>query len=77
MVEIERQFLRKFDLQKGKPNLVLHLHDELLYEVPAKHLTKAAIIIKRSMEGSVNLSIPFPVKVKSGTSWGSLAELYL
>lgn len=57
-----------------KPKLVLHLHDELLYEVPIEHLESAADIIKTSMESSVNLSVPFPVKLKSGCLWGALQE---
>lgn len=77
MVEIDRQFSSKFELHKDKPKLVLHLHDELLYEVPVKYLTEAARIIKGSMEGAVHLTIPFPVKVKSGMSWGCLEEMIL
>lgn len=60
-----------------KPKLVLHLHDELLYEVPVKHLTNVAKIVKKCMEESVNLSIPLPVKLKTGPSWGQLKEFIL
>lgn len=59
------------------PTLVLHIHDELLYEVPNKHLIKTAKIIKKSMETSVKLSVPFPVKLKSGKSWGEMYEMDL
>lgn len=60
-----------------KPKLVLHLHDELLYEVPNKHLMNVAKIVKKSMEESVNFSVPFPVKLKAGPSWGQLKELII
>lgn len=57
-----------------KPRLVLHLHDELLYEVPSECLQLVADIVKTTMETCINLSVPLPVKLKSGFSWGTLEE---
>lgn len=57
--------------------LVLHLHDELLYEVPYDDLKHVTRIVKNTMEKSVKLSIPFPVKLKCGPSWGELEEFRL
>lgn len=68
------------DIYQGtplKPKLVLHLHDELLYEVPNNQLLNVARIIKECMEESISLSIPLPVKFKSGPSWGQLKEFIL
>lgn len=73
MVLVERNFAN--ETIKPVPRLVLHLHDELLYEVPSVHVRKAALILKRAMEQSVKLSISFPVKLKSGLSWGEMVEL--
>ncbi|RZC40268.1 DNA polymerase theta, partial [Asbolus verrucosus] len=70
MVELEK----KCSSMKELPNLVLHLHDELLYEVPKNSLKAFALTLKKTMEESVKLSIPFPVKLKSGPSWGQLTE---
>lgn len=58
-------------------NLVLHLHDELLYEVPVASLESFVKILKKEMEDSVRLSIPFPVKIKTGSSWGQMTEFKL
>lgn len=74
MVLISRQFNSIYQTTQLKPKLVLHLHDELLYEVPIKLVTNVAKIVKKCMEESVNLSIPFPVKLKRGPSWGQLEE---
>lgn len=60
-----------------KTSLVLHLHDELLYEVPYDDLGPISQILKGTMENSVKLSIPFPVKLKTGCSWGELEEFSL
>ncbi|KAJ8948378.1 hypothetical protein NQ314_008417 [Rhamnusium bicolor] len=77
MVKIEQELQDVFGKTKNKPKLVLHLHDELMYEVPSKYLRKVARIVKRNMENSVQLSIPFPVKLKTGKSWGQMTEYIL
>ncbi len=51
---------------------VLQLHDELLYEVAEKDLPQVARIVKEGMENAMELTVKFPVKVKSGLSWGQL-----
>lgn len=55
--------------------LVLHLHDELFYEVPEKKLAEAAKILQNSMENAVKLSVPLKVKLKSGSNWGELKSV--
>ncbi|KAF5305477.1 hypothetical protein FQA39_LY01568 [Lamprigera yunnana] len=77
MTVIESRFHTKYRRTKNLPKLVLHLHDELLYEVHGKYLLKTAKILKQAMEESVRLSIPFPVKLKSGESWGTMKELII
>lgn len=56
-------------------NLVLHLHDELIYEVPQDKAKAIAKILKYSMENCVKFSIPLNVKIKMGQNWGSLMEI--
>nr|CAI5843934.1 unnamed protein product [Callosobruchus analis] len=82
MITVQREFQKAFRSSKaagGIPKLVLQLHDELLYEVPAtdKHLRQAASILKTGMERSVRLSVPFPVKLKTGPNWAELVEYTL
>ncbi|KAF4522113.1 hypothetical protein B566_EDAN012739 [Ephemera danica] len=55
--------------------LVLHLHDELIYEAPSCSIQEVAKVIKHGMETAVKLNVPLPVKMKSGASWGQLHEL--
>lgn len=77
MYNIELELEEIFHKTKNKPKLVLHLHDELMYEVPVKYTRKVAKVIKKNMENSVQLSVPFPVKVKTGISWGEMKEYSL
>ncbi|XP_055534466.1 DNA polymerase theta [Wyeomyia smithii] len=69
--------LRKYHetLRLGQVDLVLHLHDELIFEVPHEHARKVAKILKSSMENCAKLSLPLRVKVKVGPSWGELKEI--
>lgn len=54
---------------------VLQLHDELVYEVNSSAVLKVADILKKEMENAMTLRVPFPVKIKSGLSWGKLEEI--
>lgn len=58
-------------------DLVLHLHDELLYEVPRKKANNVVKILKSSMENCAKLSVPLKVKVKMGDSWGTMNRINL
>lgn len=55
----------------------LQVHDELLFEVKSDVLQEACMLIKGCMESAVKLSIPFPVKLKVGPSWGELEPYHL
>ena len=54
--------------------LVLQMHDELLYEVSSGVLGDVAHTVRHEMENTMNLSVKFPVTIKTGTSWGSLKD---
>ncbi|XP_075244842.1 DNA polymerase theta-like [Convolutriloba macropyga] len=57
--------------------LVLHLHDEVIYETERKNLCEVVMIIREEMQSVLKnkLKVNLPVKVKSGESWGQLAEI--
>ena len=62
-------------LQDGA-HFILQLHDELDYEVVAEDLMPVAKIIQEKMERAMEVkTVPFPVSVRIGPSWGELAEL--
>lgn len=74
-LKLKHFFPSQEDPNKSRVALALHLHDELMYEVPVKDLKSVTKIVKCAMEQAVKLSIPFPVKLKSGPSWGQLEEI--
>ncbi|OWR52383.1 DNA polymerase nu like protein [Danaus plexippus plexippus] len=57
--------------------LLLAVHDELVWEVAADEVPRAADIIKWSMEScgrQLGLQVPLPVALYTGHSWGDLEE---
>lgn len=56
-------------------DLVLHLHDELIYEVPLDKSNQVIKILKSSMENCAKLSVPLKVKIKKGKSWGTMSTI--
>ncbi len=57
--------------------VALQVHDELLFEVKSSVLQQACLLIKSCMENAVTLSVPFPVKLRVGPSWGELEPYHL
>jgi DNA polymerase-1 len=50
-------------------DMLLQVHDELLFEVPDGEIAPATPIIKRVMEGAAHLDVPLTVDVGSGHNW--------
>jgi DNA polymerase-1 len=65
------------DLDKNglKARMIITVHDELVFDVPAKELNKVAHLVKETMEQAVKLSVPLVVAVKSGPNWAEMDEL--
>ncbi|KAH8358548.1 hypothetical protein KR093_000848, partial [Drosophila rubida] len=71
---IER-YGQKLGLAQNAVNFVLHLHDELIFEVPVDKAKKVAKILSLTMENCVKINVPLKVKLKIGRSWGELQEV--
>ncbi|XP_017968668.1 DNA polymerase theta isoform X1 [Drosophila navojoa] len=69
------RYREKLGLAKNAVNLVLHLHDELIFEVPTDKAKKVAKVLSLTMENCVKLNVPLRVKLKIGRSWGELQEV--
>jgi DNA polymerase-1 len=50
--------------------MLLQVHDELLFEVPAAEAPATAAVAKRVMEGVASLAVPLVVETGAGRSWG-------
>jgi DNA polymerase I-like protein with 3'-5' exonuclease and polymerase domains/5'-3' exonuclease len=55
--------------------MLLQIHDELLFEVADDIVEESARNIKKIMEEVVLLSIPLPVQVKTGLTWGDMKRV--
>jgi len=52
--------------------LLLQIHDELLFEVDESELNFFAPVIRRDMEQAYTLDIPLKVDLKCGANWAEL-----
>ena len=63
---------RKLAERKLKTRMVLQVHDELLFEVPAEETAEVAALVRAEMEGVVKLSVPLVADVGIGPNWRDL-----
>jgi DNA polymerase-1 len=49
--------------------MLLQVHDELVFEVPAGEADALAALVKREMEGAATLAVPLLVEVGIGDNW--------
>lgn len=73
MVKIDRILTERPQLG----DLLLQVHDELVFEVKAAHWKELARIVKREMEQVVKLSVPLVVDIKIGSNWGEMSRVQL
>ena len=60
---------RKLTERGLKTRMVLQVHDELLFEVPADESTEVETLVRAEMEGVVKLNVPLIADLKRGTNW--------
>jgi DNA polymerase-1 len=58
-----------------KSQLLLQVHDDLLFEVPVNETDSMISIIRDKMENSVTLSVPMAVDIKAGKNWGEMKDI--
>ena len=52
-----------------KTQMIMQVHDELLFESPASEVEQATEIIRREMEAAVKLDVPLLVEIGAGENW--------
>ncbi|HKX45291.1 MAG TPA: DNA polymerase I, partial [Planctomycetota bacterium] len=52
-----------------RARMLLQVHDELLFELPAEELPDAEALVRERMEGAVRLAVPLRVDVGHGRNW--------
>ena len=59
--EIKRRGLRT--------KMILQVHDELVFEVPRAELDEVKELVRREMEGAIQLDVPVKVEIGVGRNW--------
>jgi DNA polymerase-1 len=60
---------RKLTERALKTRMVLQVHDELLFEVPANEAAEVEALVRAEMEGVIKLKVPLVADLKSGPNW--------
>ena len=55
--------------------MLLQVHDELMFEVPAAELQVTTALVQKVMENAYKLDIPLTTEAKAGQSWGGMEKL--
>jgi DNA polymerase-1 len=58
------------DEQRTRARLVLQVHDELIFDVPAEQVARVRTIVKDAMEHALQVDVPLVVDFKIGPTWG-------
>jgi DNA polymerase I len=68
MISIDRKVT-----ERGlKTRMVLQVHDELLFEVPADEASEVEALVRAEMEGVVKLNVPLVADLAFGANWRDL-----
>ena len=70
MVEVAQELRR----QGMKSNLLLQVHDELVFEAQESELQQLADIVIDKMQNAANLNVPLVVDAAAGKSWAATKE---
>jgi DNA polymerase-1 len=60
---------KRFRKEAVRANMILQVHDELLFELPEHELEKVRVIVREEMEGAAKLSVPLKVEAGHGRNW--------
>jgi len=71
MIQIHSQ-IRKDAL---KTQMVLQIHDELVFDVPGKEMDTLVRLVKDRMENVLKLEVPLKVVIKTGKNWLEMKEV--
>jgi DNA polymerase-1 len=60
---------RELERRSFRSRMLLHVHDELLFEVPEAELAPLEALATEVMESALALSVPLKVDIKAGSDW--------
>ncbi len=60
---------RELEQSPLRCDMLLQVHDELVFEVAKDDVEKASALVKREMEGAMELDVPLVVEIGTGRTW--------
>jgi DNA polymerase-1 len=66
---------RRIERENHPAQLLLQVHDELVFEVPDGEIESAAKIVREEMEGAFPLKVPVRADVKAGCNWNEMTAV--
>jgi DNA polymerase I len=61
--------------EKSPAKMLLQIHDELVFDVPTKHVKQVAQIVREEMEHALKVDVPLVVDMSHGDNWLDLESL--
>ena len=55
--------------ERQKTEMIIQVHDELVFEVPEAEIESVKKLVKDEMEGVMNLSVPIVAEIHTGKNW--------
>lgn len=75
---IKKAMIDIFKLIHGTDvEMIMQVHDELIFEVPQAKLHETALLIKDKMQNAIKLRVPLLVSAKAGKNWYDVEKLPL
>jgi DNA polymerase-1 len=66
---------RRLRTERLSAKMLLQIHDELNFEVPADQLHHLAKLVTEEMVGACTLNVPLKVDIKAGLNWAATEEV--
>jgi len=60
---------RALDAQGFQANMIMQVHDELVFEAPEQEVGPLQLLVKQEMERVLDLKIPLKVEINGGDNW--------
>ncbi len=65
---------RRLRSERSPARMLLQIHDELVFEVPADELAPLSRLVADEMSGVMKLSVPLKVDLKTGDNWAQCQD---
>ncbi len=66
---------QRIHLEQHPGAMLLQIHDELVFEVPAQDLTTLSVLVREEMESALELDVPLKVDLSAGDDWLNIHSL--